>query len=278
MSMKEKEINYSNPKEIAKYIISQTPIGLLNSSLNCLKVLLKEEVLKTPEVLQEIKNYKENHYMPITIENVKSKVIISALNKDSDDYYYDQGQKIRFKLNLKCEVENLEEFESKNETRRKIEKKLIEYINKYYNKKTTTYNVYYDSIVDKIFVLICGQNINENNFWSGEWLSSWELNLDDKKVTGEIKINTIYYEDGNIQFNLKKNYEITIKGNDEESIANDLIRFIEKNENEIQKKMDEDNEDFSEKYIRPLRKRVSLIGKDMNWSLDQIQFNLNQKQ
>jgi len=276
--MKEKEINYSNPKEIAKYIISQTPIGLLNSSLNCLKVLLKEEVLKTPEVLQEIKNYKENHYMPITIENVKSKVIISALNKDSDDYYYDQGQKIRFKLNLKCEVENLEEFESKNETRRKIEKKLIEYINKYYNKKTTTYNVYYDSIVDKIFVLICGQNINENNFWSGEWLSSWELNLDDKKVTGEIKINTIYYEDGNIQFNFKKNYEIKIKGNDEESVADDLIRFIEKNENEIQKKMDEDNEDFSEKYIRPLRKRVSLIGKDMNWSLDQIQFNLNQKQ
>ena len=216
--------------------------------------------------------------MPITIENAKSKVIISSLNKDSDDYYYDQGQKIRFKLNLRCEVENLEEFESKNETRRKIEKKLIEYINKYYNKKTTTYNVYYDSIVDKIFVLICGQNVNENSFWSGEWLSSWELNLDDKKVTGEIKINTIYYEDGNIQFNFKKNYEIKIKGNDEESIANDLIGFIEKNENEIQKKMDEDNEDFSEKYLRPLRKRVSLIGRDMNWSLDQIQFNLNQKQ
>lgn len=278
MSKKEKEINYSNPKEIAKYIIGQTPIGLLNSSLNSLKVLLKEEVLKTPEVLQEIKNYKESHLMPITIENVKSKVIISSLNKDSDDYYYDQGQKIRFKLNLKCEVENLEEFESKNETRRKIEKKLIEYINKYYNKKTTTYNVYYDSIVDKIFVLICGQNVNENSFWSGEWLSSWELNLDDKKVIGEIKINTIYYEDGNIQFNFKKNYEIKIKGNDEESIANDLIGFIEKNENEIQKKMDEDNEDFSEKYLRPLRKRVSLIGRDMNWSLDQIQFNLNQKQ
>ena len=275
--MSKKEINYSNPKEIAKYIIEQTPIGLLNSSLNCLKVLLKEETLKTPEVLQAIKNYKENHLMPITIENVKSKVIISSLNKDSDDYYYDQRQKIRFKLNLKCEVENIEEFESKNETRKKIENKLIEYINKYYNKKTTTYNVYYDSIVDKIFVLICGQNINENNFWSGEWLSSWELNLDDKKVTGEIKVNTIYHEEGNIQFNFKKNYEIKINGNDEESIANELIGFIEKNENEIQKKMDEDNENFSEKYIKPLRKRVSLIGRDMNWSLDQIQFNLNQK-
>lgn len=274
--MSQKEINYSNPKEIAKYVIKQTPIGLLNSSLKSLKVLLKEEILNSPEVLQEIKNYEENHLMPITIENVKSKVIISSLNKDSDDFYYDQGQNIRFKLNKKCQVEKLEEYESKSETRKKIEKKLIEYIIKYYNSNTTTYNVYFDSILDKIFILICGQNISEVNFLSGEWLSTWECDLNDKKVTGEIKINTIYYEEGNIQFNYKNNYDTIIKGNDDDSIANELIGFIEKNENDIQKKMEMDNEAFSEKYFRPLRKSNSLIGKEMNWSIDQIQFNLNQ--
>ena len=274
--MSEKEINYSNPKEIAKYVIQRTPVGLLNSSLKSLKILLKEEVLNNPEVLQEIKNYYENHLMPIEIQNVKSKVIISSLNKDSDEFYYDQGQNIRFKLNKKCQVEKLEEYESKSETRKKIEKKLIEYINKYYNSNTTTYNVYFDSILDKIFVLICGQNISEVNFLSGEWLSTWECDLNDKKVTGEIKINTIYYEEGNTQFNFKNNYETIIKGNDDDSIANELIGFIEKNENDIQNKMEMDNEDFSEKYIKPLRKSNSLIGKEMNWSIDQIQFNLNQ--
>ena len=274
--MSEKEINYSNPKEIAKYIIEKTPIGLLDSSLRSLKALLKEDVLNSPEVLQELKNYKENHLMPISVEKVPSKVIISCINKDSDGYYYDQRQKIRFKLNNKCQVENLEEFESKNETRKKVERKLNDYVNKYYNIKTTTFNVYYDSIVDKIHILICGQNVNEANFWSGEWLSIWELDLNDKKVTGEIRINTFYYEDGNVQFNFKKNYETKNKGNDVEYMANELIRFIEKNENEIQKKMEVDNENFSEKYIKPLRKRVSLIGKEMNWSIDQVQFNLNQ--
>ena len=273
--MSEKEINYSNPKEIAKYVIQQTPIGLLNSSLKSLKVLLKEEVLNTPEVLQEIKNYNENHLMPITIQKEKPKVIISSLNKDSHEFYYDQGQNIRFKLNKNCQVEKLEEYESKSETRKKIEKKLIEYINKYYNSNTTTYNVYFDSLLDKIFVLICGQNISEVNFLSGEWLSTWECDLNDKKVTGEIKINTIYYEEGNTQFNYKNNYETIIKGNDDDSIANELIGFIEKNENDIQKKMEMDNEDFSEKYIKSLRKSNSLIGKEMNWSIDQIQFNLN---
>ena len=275
--MSNKEINFSSPKELAKYIIDQTPIGLLDSSLKSLKALLKEETLNNPEVLKEIKTYKENHLTPISIKNIKSKVIISSLNKDSDGFYYDQGQKVRFKLNAKCEVEKVEEYESKSETRKKIEKKLIEYISKYYNKKTIHYNVYYDSIVDKMHILICGQNINESNYWNGEWLSIWELDINDKKVTGEIKINTIYYEDGNVQFNFKKNYETKNNGSDDDSIANELIKYIEDNENEIQKKLEKVNDNFSEVYINQLRKRVSLIGNDMNWSLDQIQFSQFQK-
>lgn len=275
--MSKKEVNYSNPKEIAKFIIDKTPIGLLDSSIKNLKVLLKEETMNNPEILKEIKNYKENHLYPISIQNVKNKVIISSVNKDSDEFYYDQGQKVRFKLNAKCQVEKLEEYESKSETRKKIEKKVIEYVNTYYNKETTYYNVYFDSLLDKIHVLICGQNINEKNFWSGEWLSIWELDLNDKKVTGEIKVNTIYYEDGNMQFNFKKNYETINKGKDDESIADDLIRFIEKNENEIQKNMVKTNANSNEEFIQSLRKSVSLIGNNMNWTLDQIQFSQNQK-
>ena len=138
--MSKKEINFSSPKELAKYVIEQTPIGLLDSSLKSLKVLLKEETLNNPDVLKEIKIYKENHLTPISIKNIKSKVIISSLNKDSDGFYYDQRQKVRFKLNAKCEVEKVEEYESKNETRKKIEEKLIEYINKYYNSNFNSSN------------------------------------------------------------------------------------------------------------------------------------------
>ena len=271
---------FSNPNEIVKYIIHQTPIGLLDSSIKNLNVLLHEklkvDVITIPEVIKEIKIYKENHLMPITVKNAKSKVIISSFNKDSDDFYYDQTQKIRFKLNDKCEVEKVEEFESKNETRMKVAKKFVEYFNKYYNKNFTYYNIYYDSMVDKIHILICGQNINEKNFYSGEWLSIWELDMGEKKVTGQIKINSIYYEEGNVNFNFAKNYETTIHGSDDDSIANELVGFIEKTENEIQEKLEEVNGDNSEVYINQLRKRVPLIGCDMKWSLDQIQFNQNQ--
>ena len=48
--------------------------------------------------------------------------------------------------------------------------------------------------------------------------------------------------------------------------------FIEKNENDVQDKIEEINKNLSEVYVKPLRKRISIIEKEMNWSLDQVQF------
>ena len=90
-------------------------------------------------------------------------------------------------------------------------------------------------------------------------------------MEGEIKVNTMYYEDSNVQFNLKKNYEEKNKGKDESSLADELMNFIEKNENDVQDKIKIINENISEEYVKSLRKRISLVDKDMNWSLDQIQ-------
>ena len=68
--MSKEEILHQDPKEIAKYIISHTPIGLLDSSLENLKVLIKENILKSPEINKEIIAYKENHLIPIEIQNI----------------------------------------------------------------------------------------------------------------------------------------------------------------------------------------------------------------
>ena len=55
-------------------------------------------------------------------------------------------------------------------------------------------------------------------------------------------------------------------------MADELMEFIEKNENDVQSKIEEINKNLSEEYVKPLRKRISIIEKEMNWSLDQIQF------
>ena len=147
-----------------------------------------------------------------------------------------------------------------------------EYIKKYYNKDAVYYNVYNNAILNRVQILISGKIINTKNSWTGEWLSIWCLDIEQKIIDGEIRINTIYYEEGNVQFNFNKKYEKTIKVTDESAMADEFLEFIEKNENDVQNKIEELNKNLSEVYVKPLRKRISIIEKEMNWSLDQIQF------
>ena len=58
-------------------------------------------------------------------------------------------------------------------------------------------------------------------------------------------------------------------------MAEQLLEFIEKNENDVQNTIEKMNENLSEEYVKPLRKKVSLIEKDMNWSVEQVQFKQN---
>jgi hypothetical protein len=269
--MSSEENKYRDPKELAKYIIHKTPIGLLDQSMYNLKILLKGDILTSPEILKELNIYKQNHLIPFEVKNAKTKVIVSPYNKDNEDFYYDQIQKIRFKLNDKYEPENVEEYTINTEIFRKIWRRMDEYIKKYYNAKAVNYNVYHNAILDKVQIIISGKICNNKNYWTGEWLSVWELDIEQKKMEGEIKVNTMYYEDSNVQFNLKKNYEEKNKGKDESSLADELMNFIEKNENDVQDKIKIINENISEEYVKSLRKRISLVDKDMNWSLDQIQ-------
>ena len=48
--------------------------------------------------------------------------------------------------------------------------------------EVTRYNVYFDGNANKIIILISVHNLNLKSFWSGEWLSTWELDINGKKV------------------------------------------------------------------------------------------------
>jgi hypothetical protein len=79
--------------------------------------------------------------------------------------------------------------------------------------------------------------LNFKNFWTGEWLSCWELEkLNETEFTlkGHVRANTYYYEEGNIQFNLKTEFNEKLNcSSDEESFAKDVIKIIETKENNV---------------------------------------------
>jgi hypothetical protein len=106
-------------------------------------------------------------------------------------------------------------------------------------------------------------------------------------LKGNLKLNTYYYEDGNVQFNLKEDFSHELKGEESEEFANEVLKLIETDENDVkinfniqvQKRLDNIFENLSNEYFKPLRRKlpskikITLVtGKKMDWNLFQVNF------
>ena len=261
--------------KVAQYIIKKTPIGHLGKSLENLRSLVGGQVMDTDEVKTEIHTYGETHLSPVQNDFSNSKIVISPLTKDSEGFYYDQGQKVKFKIGKESgEVEEAQAAECQSELRDAVDSKMKEYIEKCYKTDVTKYNVYFDG--NKIVVLISAHNLNLKSFWSGEWLSTWEMDIiNSKDIKGTLRANTYYYEEGNIQFNLDTKFEGKAEGGDDAAIANSLVEFIKKSENSVQLELEKVYDELSENYIKPLRRKLPITGTKMNWNVNQINLAQN---
>ena len=200
-----------------------------------------------------------------------SKVVISPLTKDSEGFYHDQGQKVKFKIGLESgEVEEAQATDIQNDLRNVVEQKVKEYLEKCYKMEVTRYNVYYDQDANKIVVLISVHNLNLKSFWSGEWLSTWELDIGGKGVKGTLRANTYYYEEGNIQFSLDTKFDGSAEGGDNAEVAANLVEFIKTSENSVQLELEKVYDELSENYIKPLRRKLPVTGTKMNWNINQL--------
>ena len=240
--------------KVAKYIIKKTPLGHLGKCLENLRALVGEKVMETEEVKEEIYNYGSTHLSQVPNDVTNTKVVISNLTKDDEGYYHDQGQKVKFKIGIESgQVEDAQNTECENSLRDAVDNKMKEYLNKCYKTEVTKYNVYYNG--DKIIVLISAHNLNLKSFWSGEWLSTWEMNIGDKQINGTLRANTYYYEEGNIQFSLEE--------------------FIKHCENSVQLELEKVYDELSENYIKPLRRKLPVTGTKMNWNVNQVNLAQN---
>ena len=256
---------------VAKYIIKKTPIGHLGKSLENLRSVVGEQVMDTNDVKKEIHNYGENHLSAVNNEVTNTKVVISPLTKDAEGFYHDQGQKVKFKIGIESgAVEEAQKTDIQNDLRDVIEQKVKEYLEKCYKMEVTRYNVYFNEGDNKIVVLISVHNLNLKSFWSGEWLSTWELDIGGKGVKGTLKANTYYYEEGNIQFNLDTKFDGNADGADNASIADSLVDFIKTSENSVQLELEKVYDELSENYIKPLRRKLPVTETKMNWNLNQL--------
>ena len=265
--------------EAAKFIIENTPIGLLNDINNYIK-LIDEKLTYSSEYNNIIKKYEEDHFKQIPLENDKS--LITNYNKDNENYYHDQTKKYKVQiLPLSENFEKLEKLTDENILQTLIEKEIANYQNKYYTKDNTSHNVFYKELEDGNFqvnIEIGSQITKQQLNHTGEWLSYYVLSKvknNEYNLKGEICIKTYYYEDNNSHFHLNENLNENFSAKNDQEISKKVIEIIEKKENQIQVKCNEIFDNFTENIMKPLRRKVSLISTKMNWDINLLSLQNN---
>jgi len=110
------------------------------------------------------------------------------------------------------------------------------------------------------------------------WNSLWNLEVDSEastyKISGEVKIQVHYFEDGNLQLNSSKPIA-TSEGKflSEADLGDKIVAHIRRQETLIQTGLEEMYNNMSEQTLRSMRRVMPITRTKMEWNINSVRMN-----
>jgi capping protein alpha len=126
---------------------------------------------------------------------------------------------------------------------------------------SSTIGIYPIQSDSAIAILLVANKYSPQNFWNGRWRSTYILNPSSNSLTGTIKVDVHYYEDGNVRMNASKKIE-TSSGS---GSADALVREIAKAENKYQEELNRAFTALAEGSFKGLRRQLPVTRQRVEW-------------
>ncbi|XP_054277200.1 F-actin-capping protein subunit alpha-like [Macrosteles quadrilineatus] len=257
---------------IVSNFILHSPPGEFNEVFNDVRVLLNDDVLLKEGASESISEYNKDQLTPVKIENSGYQVLITDFNDIGGSRFVDARSKQTFKfdhlIKHASDFEHLEPDLMTETWRFLLEKELDEYIFNHY--KNGVSSVFAKRIGTNIVLTACIENhqFNANNYWNARWRSQWTVNIinGSAEVSGIIKVQVHYYENGNVQLVSSKDIKELLVVSSEEQIAKDLVKLIEETETNYQKAISENYQTMSGTTFKALRRQLPVTRTKIDWN------------
>ncbi|KAK3115882.1 F-actin-capping protein subunit alpha [Teratosphaeriaceae sp. CCFEE 6253] len=123
---------------------------------------------------------------------------------------------------------------------------------------TSTLGIY-PSSSSQTAILLVANKYSPQNFWNGRWRSTYLLDPSSNSLSGTIKVDVHYYEDGNVRMSSSKKVEIKGTGVD------GVVREIAKAENVFQEELNRAFDKLAEGSFKGLRRQLPVTRQRVEW-------------
>ena len=189
--------------KVLNYFIRNTPVGELKEMMKDIRTLVPAELLETQEFAQYLASYHEAHGLKVPIE---SQIALITDVAKAEGRYYDMKIGKSFLYDTLTEtVSEVLDIEAQSGLTAELQGKLDNYLAEHYSQEAI--GRVYQTQDGHYFKIFC-QVVNLRNFYTGEWVSSWELK--GPALTGSVSISAHYFEEGNLQMRHRKDFEQTV--------------------------------------------------------------------
>lgn len=254
--------------QAASYFIKNTPINEVKFSLNDVQTLLNDNnTFNTAIQTQMLHDYNVTQYVQIDLPEGR-RMITTPYNEVNAKSYYDPV------TNSVYEVDHLKSVvisqvgthqpTGQESFRQQVQQALDAYVKRAFKGANTKVRVVGQATINNNQLVVCISAINSNlsAFWTGNWRCTYKLDLNgSNKVTGDIKVNVHYFEDGNVQLDSDFTPTFEVKAQD----AQDIVAQIEKVESDFCAKLESIYLDMPQKTIKQLRRALPISQTKFNW-------------
>ena len=157
--------------------------------------------------------------------------------------------------------------------RQSLVESVKDYVGKSYCKGKTLFNIQQGDDENTQTIQISCHNYKTTAFWTGEWLSTWTVQAG--QLSGSINAKSHYYEQGNVQFNISKEFD-SVPCKDITN-GDQVVAAIAKVEDQVSNQklilqylseLEKMYEHIGENIMKRMRRAVAVHGQKFDWDRD----------
>jgi capping protein alpha len=108
-----------------------------------------------------------------------------------------------------------------------------------------------------------------NNFYNGRWRSAWTVDVtpgSSASLTGHIRVNVHYYEDGNVQLNTNAAKTASVSAADPATFAKECLAAISKAEQDFHNQLEVSYDVMDNSTYKALRRALPMTRQKVQWA------------